>query len=166
MIAREYSDATSMRIAMRAIRARLRGQTPVVHQRDIINLEPTLRFTPETAVRWQIRYAWPIGPTLTGEPLSPHRSRGIKEIQAEVASEFGYSRQDLLSSRRFIKLCFARQYAMWRCANETMMSVADIGRRFGDRDHTTALHAVKKINKLKQAGLLSDTMEAMRSRRV
>jgi chromosomal replication initiator protein len=77
----------------------------------------------------------------------PKRVR-IEEIQKRVASHYHVSRDDLLSSRRTAAVVMPRQIAMYLAKSLTLRSLPEIGRRFGGRDHTTVLHAVRKIDKL------------------
>jgi chromosomal replication initiator protein len=58
------------------------------------------------------------------------------------------SRADLLSSRRTANVVRPRQVAMYLAKILTLRSLPEIGRRFGGRDHTTVLHAVRKIENL------------------
>ena len=72
----------------------------------------------------------------------------IEEIQRIVARQYNVSRSDLLSSRRTANVVRPRQIAMYLAKTLTMRSLPEIGRRFGGRDHTTVLHAVRKIETL------------------
>ncbi len=69
----------------------------------------------------------------------------IEDIQKVVARQFNVSRNDLLSSRRTRVIVRPRQIAMYLAKVMTPRSLPEIGRRFGGRDHTTVLHAVRKI---------------------
>ncbi len=72
----------------------------------------------------------------------------IDDIQKLVASHFNVSRADILSSRRTANVVRPRQIAMYLAKTLTLRSLPEIGRRFGGRDHTTVLHAVRKIEDL------------------
>ena len=72
----------------------------------------------------------------------------IDDIQKLVASHYGISRSDILSSRRTANVVRPRQIAMYLSKVMTLRSLPEIGRRFGGRDHTTVLHAVRKIEEL------------------
>ena len=72
----------------------------------------------------------------------------IEDIQKLVASHYNVSRADLLSSRRTASVVRPRQIAMFLSKVLTPRSLPEIGRRFGGRDHTTVLHAVRKIEGL------------------
>jgi chromosomal replication initiator protein len=82
--------------------------------------------------------------TRAGEPK---RIR-IEEIQRIVARHYNVSKQDLLSNRRTRTIVKPRQVAMYLAKMMTPRSLPEIGRRFGGRDHTTVLHAVRKIEDL------------------
>lgn len=62
---------------------------------------------------------------------------------------FQISKVDMVSPRRNAGPVLARQVAMYLCRHLTLRSLPDIGRRFGGRDHTTVLHAVRKIERMK-----------------
>jgi len=72
----------------------------------------------------------------------------IDNIQKTVASFFHISLQEMLSQRRSRSLARPRQIAMYLSKKFTSKSLPDIGRKFSNRDHTTVIHAVKKINEL------------------
>jgi chromosomal replication initiator protein len=80
-------------------------------------------------------------------PIEFKRVR-IEEIQRVVARQYNVSRGDLLSSRRTANVVRPRQIAMYLAKTLTLRSLPEIGRRFGGRDHTTVLHAVRKIENL------------------
>jgi chromosomal replication initiator protein len=100
--------------------------------------------------------------TLTGAPLTvemaevairdlvrqrePKRVR-IEDIQKLVATRYNVSKADILSERRTAAVVKPRQIAMYLSKTLTLRSLPEIGRRFGGRDHTTVLHAVRKIEK-------------------
>lgn len=69
----------------------------------------------------------------------------IEDIQRVVARHYNVSKVELLSDRRTRTIVKPRQIAMYLAKVLTMRSLPEIGRRFGGRDHTTVLHAVRKI---------------------
>ncbi|MFT4095497.1 MAG: chromosomal replication initiator protein DnaA [Rhodoblastus sp.] len=75
----------------------------------------------------------------------------IEDIQKLVANHYNVTRADLLSSRRTASVVRPRQIAMFLSKVLTPRSLPEIGRRFGGRDHTTVLHAVRKIEGLTTA---------------
>jgi chromosomal replication initiator protein len=79
---------------------------------------------------------------------SNSKSINVESIQNMVASHFNLNIQELLSQRRSRSLARPRQIAMYLAKLYTTNSLPDIGRKFSNRDHTTVIHAVKKINEL------------------
>ena len=79
---------------------------------------------------------------------SNNKSINIELIQNLVASYFNLNIQELLSPRRSRSLARPRQIAMYLAKQHTTNSLPDIGRKFSNRDHTTVIHAVKKIDEL------------------
>ncbi len=80
---------------------------------------------------------------------APERKVTVDHIQKAVAEHYGLTQADLLSERRARAVARPRQAAMWIAKQITTRSLPDIGRRFGGRDHTTVLHAVRRIEALK-----------------
>jgi chromosomal replication initiator protein len=95
-------------------------------------------------------------------PAEPKRVR-IEDIQRIVARQYNVSRADLLSSRRTANVVRPRQVAMYLAKVLTLRSLPEIGRRFGGRDHTTVLHAVRKIeNLVGNDSTLAEEIEALK----
>ncbi|MCX5567849.1 MULTISPECIES: chromosomal replication initiator protein DnaA [Kaistia] len=74
----------------------------------------------------------------------------IEDIQKIVSRHYNVSKADLLSSRRTRTIVRPRQIAMYLSKTLTPRSLPEIGRRFGGRDHTTVLHAVRKVEEMMQ----------------
>jgi chromosomal replication initiator protein len=91
--------------------------------------------TAETAIRDLVR------------AREPKRVK-IEDIQKLVGNHYSVSRADILSARRTANVVRPRQIAMYLSKILTPRSLPEIGRRFGGRDHTTVLHAVRKIDAL------------------
>lgn len=72
----------------------------------------------------------------------------IEEIQLAVAEFYNLRQSDLLSARRARAVARPRQVAMWLAKQLTTKSFPEIGRKFGGRDHTTVMHAVRKVEEL------------------
>ncbi len=68
-------------------------------------------------------------------------------IQEVVAKYFNIDKKDLISSKRSNDIAYPRQIAMYLCRTVGQMSLPKIGADFGNRDHTTVMHAVTKIEK-------------------
>ena len=79
------------------------------------------------------------------------RRISIDEIQTQVAEHFKIRKAEMTSARRAREVARPRQVAMYLSKQLTPKSLPDIGRRFGGRDHTTVIHAVKQIEKLRAA---------------
>ena len=75
----------------------------------------------------------------------------IDDIQRKVADYYNIRLSDLLSARRSRTIARPRQVAMYLSKLLTTRSLPEIGRKFGGRDHTTVIHAVKKIETLKSS---------------
>ena len=72
----------------------------------------------------------------------------VEFIQNIVANYFNLNINEMLSQRRSRSLARPRQIAMYLAKQYTTNSLPDIGRKFSNRDHTTVIHAVKKIDEL------------------
>jgi chromosomal replication initiator protein len=88
--------------------------------------------------------------------LRPHLRGGerrvtVDDIQKAASEHFGLKQADLISETRTRAVARPRQAAMWLAKQLTTRSLPDIGRRFGGRDHTTVLHAVRRIEELRAA---------------
>lgn len=89
--------------------------------------------------------------TPTGQPT-------IRTIQRATCDVYGVKMHDLLSARRTANIVRPRQVSMYLAKELTSLSLPRIGRATGDRDHTTVLHAHRKIERL----LKSDDVLAAR----
>ena len=76
------------------------------------------------------------------------KSINVETIQNTVAVYFNLNTQEMLSPRKSRSLARPRQIAMYLAKQHTTNSLPDIGRKFSNRDHTTVIHAVKKIEEL------------------
>lgn len=76
----------------------------------------------------------------------------VATVIRETALHFGVTIGDLLSQRRTANIMRPRHIAMYLAKAVTLRSLPYIGSRFGDRDHTTILHAVRKVESLIEAG--------------
>jgi chromosomal replication initiator protein len=68
----------------------------------------------------------------------------VEAIQDAVCDTFSVSRDELLSANRSARLVWPRQVAMYLARENTDLTFPDIARRFGGRNHTTVMHAVKR----------------------
>jgi len=74
----------------------------------------------------------------------------IEEIQKRVSAHFNIRTSDMHSARRARSVARPRQVAMYLAKQLTARSLPEIGRKFGGRDHTTVMHAVKKVDELRE----------------
>ena len=90
------------------------------------------------------------------------RRTTIDQIQKKVAEHFNVKISDMHSSRRSRTIARPRQIAMFLSKNLTTRSLPEIGRKFGGRDHTTVIHAIKKVKELvKNDSSLSEDIEIL-----
>lgn len=82
---------------------------------------------------------------------SSERKVTIEEIKRRVADYYSLRMNDLISPRRARAVARPRQVAMFLCKTLTSKSLPEIGRGFGGRDHTTVIHAVRKIEELRSS---------------
>jgi chromosomal replication initiator protein len=87
----------------------------------------------------------------------------IEEIQKRVAEHFNVRIADMHSARRARAVARPRQVAMYLAKQLTSRSLPEIGRKFGGRDHTTVMHAVRKVEELRSADTsFSEDVELLR----
>ena len=72
----------------------------------------------------------------------------IDEIQRRVSEHYNLKVSDMHSARRSRNVARPRQIAMYLAKQLTARSLPEIGRKFGGRDHTTVMHAVRKVDEL------------------
>ena len=87
----------------------------------------------------------------------------IEEIQKAVVDHYGLRMADMISSRRSRDIARPRQVAMYLSKQLTTRSLPDIGKRFGNRDHTTVMHAVRQIESMSKSDRqMADDIEAIK----
>lgn len=87
----------------------------------------------------------------------------IEEIQKRVAEHFNIRLADMHSARRARAVARPRQVAMYLAKQLTSRSLPEIGRKFGGRDHTTVMHAVRKVEELRSADIgFNEDVELLR----
>ena len=87
---------------------------------------------------------------------SSQRKVNIEQIQKKVSEHFNVKMSDMSSARRSRTVVRPRQIAMYLSKSLTSRSLPEIGRRFGNRDHTTVIHAVKKVEELRNIDVSLD----------
>jgi chromosomal replication initiator protein len=94
--------------------------------------------------------------------LEPRRIK-IEDILRIISRHYGVSKGDLLSQRRHRSIVWPRQIGMYLAKQLTARSLPEIGRRFGGRDHTTVLHAIRKIEgEISKNPRLEDELEELK----
>ncbi len=94
--------------------------------------------------------------------LEPRRIK-IEDILRIISRHYGVSKSDLLSQRRHRSVVWPRQIGMYLAKHLTARSLPEIGRRFGGRDHTTVLHAIRKIEgEITKNPRLEDELEELK----
>ncbi|KQN07374.1 chromosomal replication initiator DnaA [Sphingomonas sp. Leaf25] len=92
----------------------------------------------------------PFAHATLGEMLAgPARRVTIDDIQRAVSVHFEVKQLDLISARRAQAIARPRQVAMYLAKKLTTRSLPEIGRKFGNRDHSTVIHAVRRIEELR-----------------
>lgn len=88
---------------------------------------------------------------------------GINDIQKATAEYFNIKISDLKSKKRERNIAFPRQVAMYLCKELTDLSLEDIGKGFGGKDHSTVIHSQRKIEKLiKENNEISTTIKQIK----
>ncbi|MSP52461.1 MAG: chromosomal replication initiator protein DnaA [Alphaproteobacteria bacterium] len=91
------------------------------------------------------------------------RRISIEDIQKRVAEHYNIRLADMHSPRRSRAVARPRQVAMYLAKQLTTRSLPEIGRKFGGRDHTTVMHAVRKIEELRATdSSLSDDIDLLK----
>lgn len=148
---------------VRKVRGKQKVAEPVVPRTAI----PLPKVLEEALQQEPLRQEAVLTPTLCptcGAPVGETRLM-ITHIQALVAAYYQVPVREMTSSRRYKQVCYPRQVAMYLASELTPKSLPDIGRRFGGRDHTTVIHAIKAVQKrmLADAEIEAD-VKALRER--
>lgn len=96
--------------------------------------------------------------------ISPNNQRNITaELIIEIVAEhFNLTIVDICSTKKSRNIAYPRQMCMYLCRNLTELSLSDIGKKLGNRDHTTILHGIDKVTKdLDKDSLLQNTLEVL-----
>ncbi len=142
-VPREYSNGAELVREARAVRERLWPMPvllPVLETRQIPKSEPPAPYV-VLAIYDDVYADMLQGWCRPAETKSPK----IEDIQRIVARHYSVTRRDLISARRTANVVLPRQVAMYLVRMLTLRSLPEIGRLFGKRDHTTVMHAVRKI---------------------
>lgn len=99
--------------------------------------------------------------------ISPNEKREITPelILSVVAEHYNVTVSDLIGNKRNNKVVLPRQIAMYLCREMTQMQLKLIGKSIGNRDHTTVMHGIEKIEKeIVQSESLSNTIETLKKK--
>ena len=80
--------------------------------------------------------------------LTPDKDEAPELIISVIADQYGVTQEDIISKKRSRDIALPRQIAMYLCRELTDMSLPKIGQELGGRDHTTVIHADRKIREL------------------
>ncbi|HKW60537.1 MAG TPA: chromosomal replication initiator protein DnaA [Candidatus Dormibacteraeota bacterium] len=98
-------------------------------------------------------------------PAGTRKPINVERIQTLVADYYNVTLEDMKGKRRDKHIVFPRQVAMYLVREETPSSLPAIGKAFGGRDHTTALHSIEKIaNELKEDERLRYEVQSIREK--
>jgi hypothetical protein len=138
---REYTSASEMLANYQRIRKTYRDAPPgyVVLP---VKAEPA---PPSAPAPEPPPAAYILPPMVIGPLEGVERRIMLDDVRAAVCRVFGISKIDITSDRRMREIVIPRQIAMALCKRLTGASLPAIGRAFGGRDHTTVLHAVRKM---------------------
>jgi chromosomal replication initiator protein len=127
---------------------------------DVVDLVPAVvRHSPAAETKAESRFIR----YLTDE--SGRRIPTIHEIKHVIAEHFGITTTNIDSQSRQVKFCLPRQIGYYLSREMTLRSLPDIARRFGGRDHTSALSGIKKIERcLKIDSELAQTVGTLREK--
>lgn len=127
--------------------AALRAPPVVCPARSWDSVAPPARPEPpapaEAPAKYQFKETW-----FQIVDVSAPRQLSMGQIKRAVCDHYGVNVNDVVSARRTLDIIRPRQVAMYLCKELTGLSLPQIGMQFGDRDHTTILHAVRKITRL------------------
>ena len=131
----------------RVVRAPVRGVIAVAPppEPEPIQRATTLRRTPIL-----LKAAWGKGRVGRQPERAPYRGARFWEIKRKVAKLYGFADDDLNSLSRSQPLMSVRHIAVYLVHRHTERSVTQIGKFFGNRDHTTALNSVRKVAVLRE----------------
>jgi len=96
-----------------------------------------------------------------GRPGKPQIARTPVEILAAVQKHFGIRRKDLIGQCRARMYSYPRALAMFLMRRFTVLSYPEIGAEMGGRDHSTVMHAVRKIEEVPDAKVVQDVRKLL-----
>lgn len=140
---REYTDADQMRREAAALRARMFARRP--EAKMLTEEAPALEAWPEPKIERQGFIPPKAAVPQDVDKFAPHPVRKMTSVVANVT---GISYTDLRSERRMLEICKARHILFFVCRTFLPHSLPEIGRRIGNKDHTSVLHGVRRVQKV------------------
>jgi hypothetical protein len=124
----------------------LAAEYHAAHKERLARLSPVVTFTPKVQpyphnTGWEEMWFWDL---ICPQSHAP-KKYFIKDILTAVSDHYCIDEIDITSARRTGDLVLPRHVAMYLAKQLTQRSLPEIGRMFGQRDHTTILYAVRKI---------------------
>jgi hypothetical protein len=147
--AREDSAVKCVSASVRTVEFKQPAPLPRANLRFLSPIpESAYPYPPLTIILW-------VEGLLHSQGLTKRQLR-LEDVQAAVAHHYRVKPSDMSSDRRFTDVVWARQVAMFICKDLTQHSLPVIGRAFGKRDHTTILHGIRKIERLRKIDKVLD----------
>lgn len=130
--------AKAAELADRKTRLKLAAIPIAAMEAPLVSIPEVSVVAPETEASETDSIWFVVLPPGQGQPL-------IRDIQMTVCKYYKVTLADMFSRRRTADIVKPRQVAMFLCKELTRHSLPQIARKFGGRDHTTALHSIRKI---------------------
>lgn len=162
---RAYRTEAEMKASYSAIRNRLNPPPVKVNivQNETPKIVEVLRVVPHIGSEPPAEpVRLPIVPTVDPADIYPPRV-SLRDIKVVITREFGISLAELIGPMRNARYVIPRHIAMWLSRTMMPMSMPELGRRFGGRDHTTVLNACRKIDALKLSPEWADRLAVLMS---
>jgi hypothetical protein len=152
-IARQFNEQHKARLARISSRAYVPPGQRKPFRVEIVEIEPEETIIEVVACSGHVvivteREA--VDASVSFEPVAPGIS--IDDVQRAVCHHYSFSRANLISHRRSASFIRPRLVGYYLSKVLTLRSLPEIGRRFGDRDHTSILSGVRKIERLRREG--------------
>lgn len=139
---RTFDDAAALKAHYRDVRHRLMVPRPKPVAVSVPMTAPVLKPAEQTVMDLPAFLPTRGAEWFEVRAIDRHK---IPALIAMTATQFGLREIDITGHRRHVQIAYVRQVAMWLCRRFSIYSYPAIAERFGGRDHTTAIHAERKI---------------------